>query len=356
MDVSNGRLRQIDENNDGTKTYHWFVSSPINNYGVNISIADYAHFSNQYSGEKGLLDCNYYVLKENLEKAKEHFAEVPRMFAAFEHWFGPYPFYVDGFKLIEVPYLGMEHQSAVTYGNGYQNGYKGDDLSGTGWGLKFDYIIIHESGHEWFANNITYVDIADMWIHESFTTYSESLFVDYHYGREASDEYVIGIRRGIQNNEPIIGIYNVNQRGSGDMYPKGANMLHMLRHMINDDEKWRGILRGLNQEYYHGTVNTEQIENYINERVDINLSSFFDQYLRDTRIPRLEYQIVGNKLKYRWRNVVDGFVLPLKVYIDKKETWLEVSTDWKEVSKGIKRTSTFSVDNNFYVTFAKVSK
>lgn len=353
MDVSNGKLRGVDENNDNTKTYHWFVSNPINNYGVNISIADYTHFSEQYNGEKGILDCDYYVLKENEEKAKVHFGEVSRMLEAFEHWFGPYPFYEDGYKLIEVPYLGMEHQSAITYGNGYQNGYLGNDLSGTGWGLKFDFIIIHESGHEWYANNITYVDIADMWIHESFTNYSENLFLDYHFGTEASNAYVIGTRKGILNDKPIIGIYNVNYRGSGDMYPKGGNMLHILRQIINDDEKWRSILRGMNQEFWHQTVHSHQIENYLSTHIGRDLSSFFDQYLRDTRIPHLAYQIEGKKLRYKWNNIVDGFNLPVKVYIDEKEIWLEPSNEWKVWDQEIKKNASIKVDANFYVTSSR---
>jgi len=214
MDVSNGRLESI-ENHGTTKTYTWFVDNPINNYGVNVNIGDYAHFSEIFYGEKGDLDLDYYVLKGNLEKAKKHFKDAPKMMKAFEHWFGPYPFYEDGFKLVEVPYLGMEHQSSVTYGNKYMKGYLGRDLSGTGWGLKFDFIIIHESGHEWFANNITNKDIADMWIHESFTNYSESLFLDYYYGKKASSEYVIGLRKSIANKKPIIGKYNLNNEGSG---------------------------------------------------------------------------------------------------------------------------------------------
>jgi len=258
MDVSNGRLKGVDKNKDGTKTYHWYVDNPINNYGVNINIADYAHFSEVYDGEKGKLDCDYYVLKENLEKAKVQFKDTRRMLTAFEHWFGPYPFYEDGFKLVEVPYLGMEHQSSVTYGNGYQNGYSGTDLSGTGWGMKFDFIIVHEAGHEWFANSITNIDIADMWIHEGFTAYSENLFLDYHYGKQASSEYVIGTRARIANDAPIIGTYNVNSAGSSDMYYKGANIIHMLRQFVNDDEKWRQILRGMNETFYHQTVTTSK--------------------------------------------------------------------------------------------------
>jgi aminopeptidase N len=354
MDVSNGKLRGIEERNDSTKTFHWFVSNPINNYGVNISVGDYAHFTENYNGEKGTLNCDYYVLKENLDKAKVQFKDAPRMLQAFEHWFGPYPFYEDGFKLIEVPYLGMEHQSAVTYGNGYKNGYRGRDLSGTGWGLKFDFIIIHESGHEWFANNITYKDIADMWIHESFTNYSESLFVDYHYGKEAGNAYVIGTRGGIKNDKPIIGKYNVNYRGSGDMYPKGGNMLHTLRQIVNDDEKWRGILRGLNRDFYHQTVTTLQIENYLSKHTGRDLSAFFDQYLRDVRIPKLEYQVNGNKLRYRWRNAVEGFNMPVKLVLNGKEKWLEPTTNWQEL-KGYKGKKSLKVDPNFYIEAADVS-
>jgi aminopeptidase N len=354
MDVSNGRLRKVNQHQDGSSTYHWFVSNPINNYGVNVSVADYAHFSEKYPGEKGQLDCDYYVLRGNLEKAKKQFKDVGRMLNAFEHWFGPYPFYEDGFKLIEAPYLGMEHQSAVTYGNGYQNGYLGHDLSGSGWGKKFDYIIIHEAGHEWFANNITYKDYADMWVHESFTTYSENLFVDYHFGKEAAADYVIGQRAHIENDRPIIGIYNVNHTGSGDMYYKGANMLHMLRQIVNDDEKWRGILRGLNKDFYHQTVTSAQIENYLSEHIGRNLTPVFDQYLRDVRIPKFEHRLDGNKLMYRWSNSVEGFAMPLKVYIDGKEKWLEPTANWQEL-KVASRKAKLEVDRNFYVTAAKAA-
>jgi len=179
-EVSNGRLKKIDTLADGTRTFHWYVSNPINDYCVNINIGDYVHFSEVYQGEKGPLDCDYWVLRESLEKAKSHFKQVPLMLKAFEYWFGPYPFYEDSYKLIEVPYTGMEHQSSITYGNGYANGYREKDVSASGWGLKFDFIIIHESGHEWFANNISNADIAYMWIHEAFIAYSENLFVDYY--------------------------------------------------------------------------------------------------------------------------------------------------------------------------------
>jgi aminopeptidase N len=347
--VSNGRLRGIDEHQDATKTWHWFVSNPINNYGVNINIADYVHFGEKYQGEKGFLDCDYWVLRYNLRKAKKQFKEVPRMLDAFEHWFGPYPFYEDSYKLVEAPYLGMEHQSSVTYGNGYENGYLGRDWSRTGWGLKFDYIIIHESGHEWFANNITYKDPADMWIHESFTTYSESLFLDYHYGKKAGSEYVRGQRSAIQHDRPVTGIYGVNFEGSGDMYFKGANMLHTLRQLVNDDEKWRSILRGMNEAFYHQTVTAGQIESYLSRQSGIDLSFFFFQYLHDTRIPTLEYRFVNDQLEYRWSNCVEEFDMRLKVLLNGKERWLQPTTSWAQLNDPGEGKN-LSVDPNFYVS------
>lgn len=346
MNVSNGQLRSIEEHDNGKKTYNWFVNNPINNYGVNVNIGDYVHFSEIYNGEKGPLNMDYYVLRNNLEKAKAHFKDAPRMMEAFEHWFGPYPFYEDGFKLVEVPYLGMEHQSSVTYGNDYKKGYLGNDLSGTGWGLKFDFIIIHESGHEWFANNITYKDIADMWIHESFTAYSESLFLDYFYGKDAGAAYVIGTRRAILNDSPIIGPYGVNQSGSGDMYYKGSNMLHTLRQWINDDAKWREILRGLNDTFYHQTVTTAQIENYISEMSGIDLSAFFDQYLRDHRLPTLEYKWNDGQLNYRWIDTIADFDMPVDVTIDGKRQRIDPKTSWTTLKT---RGNSLTIDRNYYV-------
>ena len=343
--VSNGRLRQLEDLGDKVKS-HWFVSNPINNYGVNVNIGDYVNFSEVYDGEKGKLDLDYWVLKDNLEKAKKQFKDAPKMMEAFEHWFGPYPFYEDSFKLVEVPYLGMEHQSSVTYGNKYQNGYLGRDLSRTGWGLKWDFIIVHEGGHEWFANNITNKDIADMWIHESFTNYSENLFLDYYYGKEASADYVIGCRANIQNDKPIIGKYDVNHEGSSDMYYKGANMLHTLRQLIEDDELWRNILRGLNRDFYHQTVTTKQIEDYISEKTNKDLSAFFNQYLRDTRIPTLEYKIENDKLSYRYIDIVKGFDMPIEVEIGDKTEWLFPNSEWQ--TKNIKN-SNFKVDRDYYI-------
>ena len=348
ISVSNGRHIQTKENSNKTNTSSWKVVNPINNYGVNINIGDYVHFTEEYKGKKGVLDCDYYVISYNLEKAKKQFKEVSRTLEAFEHWFGPYPFYEDSYKLVEVPYLGMEHQSSVTYGNGYKNGYKGIDLSGTGWGLKFDFIIVHESGHEWFANNITNIDIADMWIHESFTAYSENLFLDYHFGTEASNAYVTGTRKNIQNDKPIIGNYNVNNSGSSDMYYKGANMLHTLRQIIDNDKKWRSILVGLNKDFYHQTVTTLQIENYIDKYFEIDLKPFFNQYLRTIKIPTLDYRLENNNLLYKWSNVVDGFSIPIKVFINSTSQWIRPTSRWKKLLSD-KNINSFSVDNNFYI-------
>ena len=348
MDVSNGRLRSMVKQKNKTKTYNWFVANPIDNYGVNINIADYAHFSEIYNGEKGRLDCDYYVLKEDLEKAKLQFKQAPLMLAAFEHWFGQYPFYEDGYKLVEAPYLGMEHQSSVTYGNGFKNGYRGTDLSGSGWGLKFDFIIIHESAHEWFANSITYEDIADMWIHESFANYAENLYVEYYFGKEAGSEYVLGTRANILNDKPIIGFYNVNNEGSSDMYYKGGNMLHTLRQIVNDDQKWLAILRGLNKDFYHKVVKGSQIENFFSEKTGINLKSFFDQYLRDTRIPVFEYYVKENSLSFRWNNCVSGFSMPLKIYVSGKEQIIK-PTPLYDTLKLDTENAVIKVDPGYYV-------
>ena len=351
--VANGRLRDTYEYEyGGYKMYEWYVSNPINNYGVNVNIGDYVNFSEVFKGEKGDLDMDYWVLRDNLEKAQEHFKDAPKMMKAFEYWFGPYPFYEDSFKLVEVPYLGMEHQSSVTYRNQYKKGYLGNDLSDTGWGLRFDFIIIHEAGHEWFANNITNKDIADMWIHESFTNYSENLFLDYYYGKEASADYVIGCRKRIQNDKPIIGKYNVNHEGSSDMYYKGANMLHTLRQLIENDELWRQILRGLNSEFYHQTVTTRQIEDYISDKTDKDLTAFFNQYLRDTRIPTLEYKIENEMLKFRYVNIVQGFDMPIEVKIDGKSEWLFPNSEWK--TRPIKGNN-IEVDRDFYIYSEKVN-
>lgn len=312
--VSNGRLRQVIKESDGYTRYDWFVGSPINNYSAAMNVGNYVQFSDTFNGEKGTLSLDYWVLPANLEKAKLHFAKnVKPMLKSFEYWFGPYPFYKDGYKLIETPYLGMEHQSAVAYGNGYQNGYLGKDLSESGWGTKWDFIIVHETGHEWFGNNITCKDIADMWIHESFTSYSEGLYVESLFGKKAGQEYIAGTRKIIENRAPIIGPYEVNKEGSGDMYSKGSNMLHTVRTIIDDDRKWRMILRGLNKDFFHQTVTGEQVINYISEQANINLSLIFRQYLYFPNLPKLEMKKVGNSIMGRWHTDVKNFSMPVRI-------------------------------------------
>jgi aminopeptidase N len=315
-DVSNGRLRKVTQLKDGYTRFDWFVSQPINNYNIEANIGDYAHITDTYMGEKGKLTLDYWPLSYNVAKAKKQFDKnVKPMLKAFEHWFGPYPFYEDGYKLIETHHLGMEHQSGVAYGNHYGNGYLGRDLSGTGWGLKWDFIVVHESGHEWFGNNITSKDLADMWIHESFTNYSESLFIESIWGKQAGQEYVHGTRMAIQNDSPIIGAYGVNKEGSGDMYYKGGNMLNIIRTIINDDEKWRDILRGLNKTFYHQTVTYEQVVDYINQQSGKNITPVFDQYLKYTAIPTLEFMTLRGKFMCRWIANAPNFNMPVKVKI-----------------------------------------
>lgn len=347
--VSNGRLRSKKDNSDGTTTSTWFVGNPINNYDIALNIGHYAHFADKYNGENGKLDLDYWVLDYNLARAKPHFEVVKPMMKCFEHWFGPYPFYKDSYKLVETPHLGMEHQSAVAYGNQYKMGYRGSDLSGTGWGKKWDFIIIHESGHEWFGNNITTKDIADMWVHEGFTNYSETIFVGCQYGKEAGDAYVQGIRSKIANDVPIVGPYGVNTEGSGDMYYKGSNMLHTIRQVINNDETFRKILRGLNKTYYHQTVTTQEVEQYISKNGGRDFSKVFDQYLRNTQIPVLEYSINNNELKYRWV-AIPGFDLPVRVTLaNGKYSFIYPTTEWKTTGIQLADPSKFAVDKNFYI-------
>ena len=339
MNVSNGRLLSTENTDPNYTRYNWFVSYPINNYNVSLNIADYVHFDDSYAGENGNLTLDYYVLKENLEKAKKQFnANVKPMFKSFENWFGPYPFYRDGFKLIETPYLGMEHQSAVAYGNKYQNGYLGRDLSGTGLGMGWDYIIIHEAGHEWFGNNITSKDIADMWIHEGFTMYSEALFVEGRDGKNAGARYIAGVRKNIRNDQPIIGPYGVNQEGSGDMYPKGANLIHMTRTIIDNDQKWREILRGLNKEFGLKTSTTEDIVGYISRKSNKEFAKIYDQYLNYKNIPKLEFKTQGKQTQYRWQADVKDFNMPLRIKSDEKYTWIYPTREWKKITlkKGFK--------------------
>ena len=351
--ISNGRLRNVKNLNDGNTEYTWTVKNPINNYDITFYVGKYVHFGQIYKGEKGKLSMDYWALDSNLEKAKVQFKDAPRMMKAFEYWFGPYPFYKDGYKLVDAPFLGMEHQSAIAYGNHYKMGYSGKDLSGSGWGMKWDFIIVHESAHEWFGNNITSKDLADMWVHESFANYAEALFTEYYYGKKAADEYVIGVRKNIRNDKPIIAHYGVNEEGSGDMYYKGGNMIHAIRQIINNDEKFRNILRGLNKTFYHQTVTSKQVEDYINQQSGINFSKVFDQYLRTVQIPVLEYKKVNGQIYYRWTNCVDHFNMPLKVYNDKEKLiFIHPTPDFQKAPKSVKE---IKVDQNFYVQTKDVS-
>jgi aminopeptidase N len=356
QEVSNGRLRSTIPKGDGYTQHNWFVSNPINNYDVTFYIGKYAHWTDSYQGENGPLTIDYWSLKQDSAQARPHWdADVKPMLKCFEYWFGPYPFYKDGYKLVQAPHLGMEHQSAVAYGNQFKMGYLGRDLSHTGLGLKFDFIVVHESGHEWFGNNITSKDLGDMWIHESFTNYAETLFTQCQSGKEAGDAYVRGTRENIKNDMPIIGPYNVNKEGSGDMYYKGGNMLHIIRQLVDNDDKFRAILRGLNKTFYHKTVTTAEIENYISAQSGIKLNKVFDQYLRHTQIPTLEYKISNGKLSYRWVTDVKDFDMPVKVSLHKSGYNLIYPTGkWKQTNLDPSiTTDTFKVDPNFYVNIQK---
>lgn len=358
--VANGRLAFKKENHDGTTTYKWAVVNPISNYCIIPYIGKYVNFNETYAGEKGKLDLAYWVLDYNLAKAKAYMPdEVHQMLKAFEYWMGPYPFYEDSYKLIDAPHTGMEHQSAVAYGNRYAPGYRGRDGSGTGWGMKWDFIIVHESGHEWFGNNITTNDLADMWVHEGFTNYSETLYTGYRFGEEAADAYNAGIRKGIRNDKPIIPVYDVNAQGSGDMYPKASNMIHAIRHGLNDDVLFRQIIRGLNKTFYHQTVTTKQIENYISKQAGFDYDRVYDQYLRTTQIPNLEFYFDRDKRKvsFRYTNCVKGFNLPLTLKNPAAKIKIIPTGNWATISLKSEEALLFDADkiiSQYYLTVALV--
>ena len=350
IDVSNGRLRNTIHNPDRTTTYEWFVTSPINNYDVTINAGRYTHLSDTLDGEAGRLTLDFWPLAYHADTAQRQFQQVIPMLRCFEHWFGPYPWYADGYKLVETPHLGMEHQSAIAYGNHFLNGYLGRDLSRTGLGLQWDFIIVHESAHEWFGNNISGQDHADMWVHESFANYAEGLYTECRLGKSAGAAYMIGARVGVRNDRPIIPAYGVNAQGSGDMYPKGGNMLHTIRAILDDDAKWRDILRGLNKTFYHQTVTSRQVEDYISREASIDLSKVFAQYLTTTHIPVFEYRVQNGVLAYHWVDVVPGFDMPVRVNIPGLGTRLLHPTEsWQTLVGASPRAAELSVDENFYV-------
>ena len=359
--VSNGRLRETRRNGDGTTTFVWAVVNPINTYDVAVNAAHYAHFSDTVDGESGPLTLDFYPLDYNAARARRQFAQVRPMLACFEHWFGPFPWYEDGYKLVETPHLGMEHQSAVAYGNGYRNGYRGRDRSGSGTGDSWDFIIIHESGHEWWGNSLTAADIADMWLHESFTNYSEYLFVECEQGPEAGSRYAVGSRRNIQNDAPIVGSFGVSREGSSDMYDKGGNMLHTIRQVVGDDARWRATLRGLQARYRHQTVTGSEVRRAMSELTGVDLSAIFEQYLETTRIPALEVRLDpvaggGSTLFYRWADVVPGFAMPVDVTLaDGAFSRVTPTSDWQAAASTLTSLAAFRVDEDFYVTVRAVA-
>jgi aminopeptidase N len=353
--IGNGRLIRKVIAGKGLIAWTWVVTNPINNYDIIPYIGKYVNWRKTYYGQKGNLDCSFWVLDYDLQKAKIHFTGVDSMLSCFEYWFGPYPFYEDSYKLVQSPYLGMEHQSDIAYGNQFRQGYLGKDLSETGWGLRWDFIIVHESGHEWFGNNITAKDIADEWIHESFTNYSETLYTGFFFGKNAGDDYCIGTRKNIQNLVPIIQNYGVNQGPEGtDEYYKGGNMIHNIRQVIHNEELFRRLMRGLNQHFYHQTVTATDIQDYINKISGIDFTPVFNQYLRSTAIPVFEYKFEDYNLVYRWTNCNPDFNMPLRVDVN-GERWLKPVTEWKKEKLQKNSNLVLQVDKNFYVGHRNVT-
>jgi len=348
MDVSNGRFLGSQDLENGYTRWDWEVKNPINNYDITVNIADYVHIHDTYDG----LDLDYYVLRENEEKAKKHFEDdVKPMFACFNAKFGNYPFWEDGYKLVETPYLGMEHQSAVAYGNKYRKGYLGRDLSRSGIGMGFDFIIIHETGHEWFGNSITSKDIADMWIHEAFTTYSETVFIECQKGYETAMKYINGQGFNVQNDRPVIGQYGVNNEGSGDMYYKGTLLLNTLRHVINDDTKWWNLLHDYSEHFKKQIIDTDQVIAYFNEKSGMNLTPIFNQYLKTTQIPEFVYKTDGNYFYYRWDDVNADFNMPIDIEYDKKKVRLYPTIQEQKIKlRKLKKSKSYQIfDNKFFI-------
>lgn len=346
--VSNGRLKEKTKGINKTCTYNWIVNSPISNYCIIPYIGKYVSWHNDYAGLKGKLDCDYWVLDYNLSKAKIHLKQTDSILKAFEYWAGPYPFYRDGYKVVEAPMDGMEHQSALAYGNGFRNGLKGKDvISKSGWGLKFDFILVHETAHEWFANSITTNNYGDGWIHEGFTKYFESLYTSFHFGIEAGNDYAIGTWKRIKNDEPILGT------NTSDKYYKASAMLHMIRQRLGDS-LFRGLLIGLNRQFYHQTVNTTQILNFINSYTNIDFTKVFDQYLKTIQIPKLSYFIQDGVFKYRWENCIKDFSMPVSVTFDDKNYELILpSTQWQSLRVLTTNSKSFHVDRNYYITVSE---
>lgn len=345
--IGNGRLIEMKNNQNGTYTWHWKVSQPISNYNISFNLGKYAMIEDTYQGLNGDLDLTYFPLAINKDLAVNHFEQVKKMLEAMEYWFGPYPFYEDSYKLVEAPFVGMEHQSNVAWGNAYQNGYAGRDISGSGYGMNFDFMIVHESIHEWFGNSLTHIDIGDMWLHEGFTSLGEALYVEYFYGTEAGKSYTKGTRKMIQNKNPIQRVHGLHNTPDIDMYYKAANMLLTLREIINNDKLWRKMLLELQKEYFKTTVNSKTVEEKIAEVTNLDLSSFFDVYLRQAKIPKLELQKSKKKIQYKFSQVSEDFNMPLRIYINEQEEWINPTTNWQ--TKKINKGDELIIDENFYI-------
>ncbi len=349
--VSNGKLAGKQELSDGYVRWDWHISYPINNYCVSLNVGTYSHFSDKHGG----LDLDYYVLPENVVKAKAQFAQVKGMLDAFQHYFGEYPFKKDGFKLIEVPYSGMEHQSAVTYGNGFRNGYLGRDWTGVGISPRFDFIIIHESGHEWFGNSITAADRADMWIQEGWTTYLEGLYVEYHWGKLESLKYLNGYRPKVQNKQPILAERGVNAYPPVDQYFKGALFLHTLRSVVNDDEKWKSLIHDFYQRFKYQNILTEDVVGFFNERTGKDLTPVFNQYLRFPSIPKLELKFddaIG-EVSYRWLADVKEFAMPVRVGIPTEWQLITPTTEWQTMKSAVGKDKFQVATDLYYIGVSK---
>ncbi|SFC97798.1 M1 family metallopeptidase [Flavobacterium phragmitis] len=354
--IGNGRLKSKIKKPDNTSTYKWEVKNPINHYGITFYIGNYINLNETFNSEKGPLTMDFWILDYNKEKAITHMIpEVKITMKSLEHWYGPYPFHEDGFKMVDAPYIGMEHQSAIAYGSSYKKGTnkKGGDISNTGWGKKTDKIIVHEIAHEWFGNNITASDITDRWIQEGFAGLGEELVIADLCGRQAGNEFMNGRFRTIENDKPVIGRYGINEDGSNDNYVKGWAVMHMIGAIINDDQKFREILRGLNRNYHNKVVTTQEIETYVSTKSGINFQYLFDQYLRTNKIPVLEYQFKNGLLNYRYSNCNKDFVMPIKTNWT-KDIWIHPTTSWQTLKIENEASATdLKVDINFYITVQK---
>ncbi|MGA2585525.1 MAG: M1 family metallopeptidase [Candidatus Aminicenantales bacterium] len=345
VDVSNGRLMSKTDLGDGYTRWDWLIHYPINNYCVALNIGHYAHWSDRLKD----LTLDFYCLPENLEKARRQFAQAKPMLQCYQKYFGEYPFKKDGYKLIEVPYSGMEHQSAVAYGNHFANGYLERDWTGVGVSLKFDFIIIHESAHEWFGNSITASDVCDEWIHEGWGTYAECVYVEEMFGHEDALKYVNGYKTKVRNREPIIGPAGVNTNAPQDMYFKGALFLNTLRSVIDNDARWWKLVRGFYDCFKYRNIATEDVVKFFNERTGKNLTPMFDQYLRHTDIPALElrFQETEGSISYRWKADVKEFAMPVKV--GRRDHWqlIQPTTEWTTMKSGVKKDD-FKVATDLY--------